>query len=91
MAELGLEPVAVNDPLSSNPSFFGSRAEQFAVIGGSFFEPNLEDIAAAAGGTAGRKPAVDRAQSGAERRGSRRQLQSLEHRPRNPLSGSGAG
>ncbi len=47
MAELGLEPVAVNDPLSSDPRFFGSRAEEFLVIGGSFFEPNLEDIAAA--------------------------------------------
>ena len=58
MAELGLEPVAVNDPISSHPSFFGSRAEQFAEIGGSFFEPNLEDIAAAAGGTAGRESVV---------------------------------
>ena len=47
MAELGLEPVAVNDPLSSDPRFFGSRADNFQVIGGSFFEPNLEDIAAA--------------------------------------------
>ena len=47
MAELGLEPVAVNDPLSSDPRFFGSRADAFQVIGGSFFEPNLEDIAAA--------------------------------------------
>ena len=46
MAELGLEPVAVNDPLSSDPRFFGSRADEFQVIGGSFFEPNLEDIAA---------------------------------------------
>ena len=46
MAELGLEPVAVNDPLSSDPRFFGSRADEFRVIGGSFFEPNLEDIAA---------------------------------------------
>ena len=47
MAELGLEPVAVNDPLSSDPRFFGSRADEFRIIGGSFFEPNLEDIAAA--------------------------------------------
>ena len=47
MAEIGLEPVAVNDPLSSDPRFFGSRAEEFRVIGGSFFEPSLEDIAAA--------------------------------------------
>ncbi len=47
MAELGLEPVAVNDPLSSDPRFFGDRADGFQVIGGSFFEPNLEDIAAA--------------------------------------------
>ena len=47
MAELGLEPVAVNDPLSADPRFFGSRADGFRVIGGSFFEPSLEDIAAA--------------------------------------------
>ncbi len=47
MAELGLEPVAVNDPLSSDPRFFGEKASEFRVIGGSFFEPNLEDIAAA--------------------------------------------
>ncbi len=46
LAELGLEPVAVNDPLSSDPRFFGSRADAFELIGGSFFEPNLEDIAA---------------------------------------------
>ena len=46
MAEIGLEPVAVNDPLSSDPRFFGSKAEEFQLIGGSFFEPNLEDIAA---------------------------------------------
>ena len=47
MAELGLEPAAVNDPLSKDPRFFGSRADEFRVIGGSFFEPSLEDIAAA--------------------------------------------
>ena len=47
MAEIGMEPVAVNDPLSSDPRFFGSKAEEFQLIGGSFFEPNLEDIAAA--------------------------------------------
>ena len=47
MAELGLEPVAVNDPLSTDPRFFGARANEFRVIGGSFFEPSLEDIAAA--------------------------------------------
>ena len=47
MAELGLDPVAVNDPLSKDPRFFGSRADEFRVIGGSFFEPSLEDIAAA--------------------------------------------
>ena len=47
MAELGLEPVAINDPLSTDPRFFGNRADEFRVIGGSFFEPSLEDIAAA--------------------------------------------
>ena len=47
MAELGMEPVAVNDPLSSDPRFFGDKADEFLIIGGSFFEPNLEDVAAA--------------------------------------------
>lgn len=47
LVELGLEPVAINDRLSADPRFFGTRANAFQVIGGSFFEPNLEDIAAA--------------------------------------------
>ncbi len=45
--ELGIEPVAVNDPLAYEPEFWGKEAEaRIPRIGGSFFEPSLEDIAA---------------------------------------------
>jgi iron complex transport system substrate-binding protein len=48
LAELGLEPVAIKDPqLALHPRYYGERAKGFAVIGGSFLEPNLEDIAKA--------------------------------------------
>jgi iron complex transport system substrate-binding protein len=48
LADLGLEPVAVAPGgVTPLPEFFGERAQSFAIIGGSFFEPSLEDIAAA--------------------------------------------
>jgi iron complex transport system substrate-binding protein len=46
--DLGLEPVAVPPGgIAPLPEFFGEQAESFAIIGGSFFEPSLEDIAQA--------------------------------------------
>lgn len=45
LAELGLTPVAVNDTFGQNPAFFGEAAQKIAVIGGPFFNPNVEDIA----------------------------------------------
>jgi iron complex transport system substrate-binding protein len=46
--ELGLEPVAVKpNELAFRPEFYGERAKRFATIGGSFLEPNVEDVAAA--------------------------------------------
>ena len=47
LATLKLDPVAVNDTLGQNPAFFGEKAKSFAVIGGAFFSPNVEDIAKA--------------------------------------------
>jgi iron complex transport system substrate-binding protein len=47
LAELGLQPVAVNDTFGQDPHFFGDRAKSFTKIGGSFFDPNVEDIARA--------------------------------------------
>ncbi len=47
LAELGLTPVAVNDTFGQDPHFFGAKAKSFSMIGGSFFEPNIEDIAKA--------------------------------------------
>ena len=46
--ELGLEPVAVKpNELAFRPEFWGEDAIEFVQIGGSFFEPSLEDIASA--------------------------------------------
>jgi iron complex transport system substrate-binding protein len=47
LAELGLQPVAVNDTFGQDPHFFGDKARSFMKIGGSFFAPNVEDIARA--------------------------------------------
>lgn len=47
LAELGLMPAAVNDPLAEDPRFFGTDGAAIPRIGGSFFEPSLEDVAAA--------------------------------------------
>lgn len=43
--QLGLEPVAVSaGGITTESEFFGEKGKHFAIIGGSFFEPNLEDI-----------------------------------------------
>src|SRR3954469_9271930 len=43
--QLGLEPVAVSaGGITTESEFFGEEGKSFATIGGSFFEPNLEDI-----------------------------------------------
>lgn len=47
LAELGLQPVAVNDTFGQDPHYFGAKAKSFIPIGGSFFSPNVEDIARA--------------------------------------------
>jgi iron complex transport system substrate-binding protein len=47
LAELNLPPVAVNDVFGQDPHFFGDGAKSFMKIGGSFFDPNVEDIARA--------------------------------------------
>ena len=48
LAELGLEPVAIAEggvrTIATQPEFYGARGDDFASIGGSFFEPNLEDL-----------------------------------------------
>ncbi|CAH1199195.1 Fe(3+)-citrate-binding protein YfmC [Paenibacillus plantiphilus] len=48
LAELGLEPVAIGESgvrtIASEPEFYGEKGKSFTSIGGSFFEPNLEDI-----------------------------------------------
>jgi iron complex transport system substrate-binding protein len=47
LAQLGLPPVAVNDTFGQDPHFFGTQAKSFMTIGGTFFQPNVEDIAKA--------------------------------------------
>jgi iron complex transport system substrate-binding protein len=47
LAQLGLSPVAVNDTFGQDPHFFGPRAKSFMTIGGTFFQPDVEDIARA--------------------------------------------
>ncbi|MDQ0859936.1 ABC transporter substrate-binding protein [Bacillus sp. V2I10] len=43
--QLGLEPIAVSPGgITTEPEFFGDKGKDFASIGGSFFEPNIEDI-----------------------------------------------
>jgi iron complex transport system substrate-binding protein len=48
MAELGMEPIAIGESgvrtIATQPEFYGERGLEFASIGGSFFEPNLEDL-----------------------------------------------
>ncbi|MGH9150891.1 MAG: ABC transporter substrate-binding protein [Acidimicrobiales bacterium] len=51
MAELGLKPVAMpgelNSEVAGRPEYFGDDASSIPKLGGDFFEPDLEDIAAA--------------------------------------------
>lgn len=47
LAQLGLAPVAVNDTFGQDPHFFGAWAKSFMTIGGTFFQPDVEDIAKA--------------------------------------------
>lgn len=48
MAELGMEPVAIGESgvrtIATAEEFYGEHGTTFPSIGGSFFEPNLEDI-----------------------------------------------
>lgn len=52
LAELGMEPVAIGESgvrvIATQEEFYGAKGSTFASIGGSFFEPNLEDIVTAA-------------------------------------------
>ncbi|QNK59438.1 ABC transporter substrate-binding protein [Paenibacillus sp. PAMC21692] len=52
LAELGMEPAAIAESgvrvIASSPEFYGSKGESFPSIGGSFFEPSLEDLVTAA-------------------------------------------
>ncbi len=52
LAELGMEPVAIAESgvrtIASQAEFYGDKGASFASIGGSFFEPNLEDLVIAA-------------------------------------------
>lgn len=52
LAELGMKPAAIAESgvrvIASAPEFYGSEGETFPSIGGSFFEPSLEDLVTAA-------------------------------------------
>ncbi|WP_373233083.1 ABC transporter substrate-binding protein [Cohnella sp.] len=52
LAELGMRPIAIAESgvrtIASAPEFYGSEGESFPSIGGSFFEPSLEDLVTAA-------------------------------------------
>ncbi|MCR2807512.1 ABC transporter substrate-binding protein [Paenibacillus soyae] len=52
LAELGMKPAAIAESgvrtIASAPEFYGSEGESFPSIGGSFFEPSLEDLVTAA-------------------------------------------
>ena len=47
MFVLGVKPVAANDLLHRDVHYWGPGESEIGAIGGSFFEPNLEDIARA--------------------------------------------
>ncbi|MDQ0228229.1 ABC transporter substrate-binding protein [Metabacillus niabensis] len=45
LKQLGLTPTAVSsNGITQEPEFFGEKGKDIAIIGGSFFEPNLEDM-----------------------------------------------
>jgi iron complex transport system substrate-binding protein len=52
LAELGMKPIAIAESgvrtIAGSPEFYGSEGESFPSIGGSFFEPSLEDLVTAA-------------------------------------------
>jgi len=52
LAELGMKPAAIAESgvrgIASAPEFYGSEGDTFPSIGGSFFEPSLEDLVTAA-------------------------------------------
>ena len=47
MFVLGVKPVAANDLLHRDPAYWGPDESEIGPVSGSFFEPSLEDIAAA--------------------------------------------
>lgn len=51
LAELGMEPIAIAESgvrvIASSPEFYGGKGLTFPSIGGSFFEPSLEDLVTA--------------------------------------------
>lgn len=51
LIELGMEPIAIGESgvrvIATSPEFFGSKGESIPSIGGSFFEPSLEDLVTA--------------------------------------------
>ena len=47
MFVLGVKPVAANDLLHRDPAYWGPDENEIGPVSGSFFEPSLEDIAAA--------------------------------------------
>ena len=47
MFVLGVKPVAANDLLHQDPAYWGPEENEIGPVSGSFFEPSLEDIAAA--------------------------------------------
>jgi len=51
LIELGMEPIAIAESgvrtIAASPEFYGSAGESIPSIGGSFFEPNLEDLVTA--------------------------------------------
>jgi iron complex transport system substrate-binding protein len=44
LAELGVDPVLYWDSTALLPQYFGDRAKNFIKLGGTFAEPNVEDI-----------------------------------------------